>query len=120
MESSFSSSNTTIVCPDCEQLPQFKDGRYKPILICNKRNYSGCSVDIANCEECGHGFQVSYKVDEITRIPKFDAMSRQEMQEIERAAKLEEVKRMQANLDALKLKLGIKEAASHLPEDEND
>ena len=31
-------------------------------------NYSGCGVDIASCPECKNIFQISYKVDEITKL----------------------------------------------------
>jgi hypothetical protein len=61
-----------VFCPVC---PPRKNKRGEQIgirLRCSEDNYSGCGVDMANCPECGKGFQVSFKIDEVTREPTWD------------------------------------------------
>ncbi len=36
------------------------------------QNYSGCGVDHMRCPQCGKGYQVSYKVDEVIHIKGLD------------------------------------------------
>ena len=58
-------------CPVCPE-EHVKTARWEriraPKLVLSESNYSGCGVDIAYCPNCGHEFQVSYKVDEITDV----------------------------------------------------
>jgi hypothetical protein len=55
-------------CPDCPKTTT-KRGTVRGVqLELVSDNYSGCGVDICRCPECGRDFQVSYKVDRITRI----------------------------------------------------
>ncbi len=99
------SHNVDVKCPDCQPLAQ-------SFLECCERNYSGCGVDMAYCPECGHGFQISYKVSEVLRTESWDGPSR-----VVREAEEEEDRRRQAaeqllqdthEYERLKKKLGIK------------
>ncbi len=65
----------TIPCPYCKAT----NARRVP-LECSERNYSGCSVDIANCPKCGRAYQVSYRVAEVARVNSFDMQSRVELE----------------------------------------
>jgi len=42
------------VCPNC-----------KINLFCVEQNYSGSGEDMAECDECGKTFYVTYKIDKI-------------------------------------------------------
>ncbi len=66
-------TNDHIECPDCKS----KGFRRPPLLECVDSNYSGCSVDMATCQECGHGFEVSYAVKDIARAQAWDTISRE-------------------------------------------
>lgn len=61
-----------IFCPLCP--PRFNRRKDK-IGVCLdliESNYSGCGEDIMSCPECAKTFSISYKVDEITRIPDWE------------------------------------------------
>ena len=58
-----------IKCPEC------KGRTYLEVAV---RNYSGCSVDMGTCPECGKSWQISFKIDKMIRIPDWDAPSREE------------------------------------------
>lgn len=45
-------------CPEC--------GESQLNII--ERNYHGCGVDIAFCDNCQRTYQISYKIDQITEI----------------------------------------------------
>lgn len=77
MRSSFSHS-VEVECPFC---PPMGKRQRKPLLECNDQNYSGCGVDMGNCPECGRGFQISYRVAEVTHIPDWDGESREQWEE---------------------------------------
>jgi len=49
-------------CPEC---PASKRGPWLKLIV---HNYSGCGVDIAKCETCGSVFQISYRVDAVTKL----------------------------------------------------
>lgn len=65
-------------CPVCPKWRSRKGSERGQELILGTSNYSGCGVDIANCSECGKGFQISYKVDEVTHVPDWDGGTRVE------------------------------------------
>lgn len=94
-------ANQTIPCPHCKELPEFTNSRFVPLLECSERNYSGCSVDIANCTECGKGYQVSYSVAEVSPVPSWDMPTRLERKEHKRKSQLEEIERKRAELTQL-------------------
>jgi len=64
-----------IECPEC---PGQGKRNKKPFLICSETNYSGCSIDIGHCEECGKCFRVSFQVKDLTRTPEWDGPDRKE------------------------------------------
>jgi len=72
-----------VECPNCP--PAMYPGYWRksrPILNCIVSNYSGCSVDIGNCPECGKSFFISFKVDEITKADAcWDQPSRKEREQ---------------------------------------
>lgn len=55
-----------IYCPACLY------NENGPLLICIERNYSGFAVDIGSCKECGKAYQISFKVDKVTRAKDWD------------------------------------------------
>lgn len=63
-------TNDNVYCPVCT--PRFSiskpEMRVGVVMECIVSNYSGCSVDIAECPECKGQFQVSYKVDSIIPV----------------------------------------------------
>lgn len=64
-------TNEPVYCPVCE--PRYVNrgrDRCGVHLQVTVSNYSGCSVDIAECPECQRLFQVSYKVDAIQELKK--------------------------------------------------
>lgn len=90
-----------VECPDCPSV----------VLNCIVRNYSGCSSDIGCCPECGKGFFISFKVDEIIRAEKvWDRPSRKEREqaEEEERAKYEAIQEAKdkAEFERLKQKFG--------------
>lgn len=93
--------NRTIPCPHCKDLPEFKHSRWPPLLECSERNYSGCSVDMAHCPECGKGYQVSYSVAEVSPIGSWDMPNRAERAEHDRKSKREEIEHKRAELAEL-------------------
>lgn len=65
-----------ILCPDCPQREKI-DGRGNRFIVgsqltLSELNYSGCGVDHFYCERCNAMFEVSYKVDQITKIEEID------------------------------------------------
>lgn len=60
-----------VECPHCKKLPEFQDKRV-PQLECAERNYSGTGCDMANCPNCGKGYQVSYMVESICPATSWD------------------------------------------------
>lgn len=78
------SHGLTVECPNVHSGPR------KQYLTCIEQNYSGCGTDIGHCEECGHAYEVHFKVFGAKRCPMFDTPSRQENEDIaakEKAAK---------------------------------
>lgn len=67
---SYDFANKMLVCPHCRENDPIirKERIVGPQLFCSERNYSGCGVDIAECEQCLKTFQISYKVDEVLEI----------------------------------------------------
>lgn len=64
-------ANTYLYCPSCppEMVGKNRDRKSAATMLeVVARNYSGCSVDIAACPQCGRTFQVSYKVDEVIEV----------------------------------------------------
>jgi uncharacterized Zn finger protein len=59
-------------CPECPPTKNKKGKVVGPRLILVEANYSGTGVDMVNCEQCGQGFRVSYKVDKIIRAKDWD------------------------------------------------
>lgn len=70
-------------------------------LECTCRNYSGCSVDMAQCNECGKGYQVSYKIDQVTLAPDWDGETREETEARQREYNIQRVKDKRAELAEL-------------------
>jgi hypothetical protein len=62
----------TPFCPACYPIKNKRGNIIGPRLILVETNYSGTGVDMVNCEQCGKGFQVSYKVDKIVRAKDWD------------------------------------------------
>ena len=89
-------------CPECPGAG--KSGKYKPKLFCVERNYSGCSVDYGQCEECGKAWCVSYAVKELRRDKEWDGESRAEQEAAKEREKREAVDREKAELARLKAK----------------
>jgi hypothetical protein len=86
-----------IECPDCS--PMGKRPR-KPLLDCVERNYSGCGADIGRCPECGHGFEISFKVDAITREDNWDGLPRSERETREKRAQEQDLRERRQQLQA--------------------
>lgn len=86
-------------CPEC---PGAGKGKRKPLLICVERNYSGCSVDMGQCEECGKAWEISFKVKEIVRQEGWDGESRSEREAAQEREKAEAENRERAELARLK------------------
>jgi hypothetical protein len=40
-------------------------------------------VDIAQCPECGKAWEISYKVADMTRVPSWDGLTRQQQEAAE-------------------------------------
>jgi hypothetical protein len=60
-----------IMCPKCEPIKR-KNGQIIGVrLEITERNYSGTSIDIADCPNCNRIFSISYKVDEILHLKDF-------------------------------------------------
>jgi len=59
-------------CPSCKPHKNKKGKIIGPNLTLSESNYSGYGVDMANCPECGKGFQISFKIDKIERAPSWD------------------------------------------------
>lgn len=60
-------------CPVCPPVMVGKDKQRvsdETRLILRVANYSGCGVDVAECENCKRNFQISYKVANIIEIKK--------------------------------------------------
>lgn len=57
----------TKYCPECTTIIAKRGGPRGIELELINDNYSGCGIDICRCPECIKLFQVSYKVDKITR-----------------------------------------------------
>ncbi len=76
-----------IPCPECPRIERRKGKgpSFGPMLIVMERNYSGCSVDYGQCEECGKAWCICYIVDSIERAPDWDGLNRQERKVIEEA-----------------------------------
>jgi hypothetical protein len=72
----------TVSCPECP----------KEELTVVEKNYSGCSIDFGRCSKCGKAWQISFKVDEIKRIPDWDGPTREQV-EAEKEAKEEEAEK---------------------------
>ncbi len=94
-------ANEHIPCPHCKELPEFKDAHWSPYLECSERNYSGYSVDMANCPECGRGYQIRYSVKAVDRVSDWDCGTRLEREEHERKGRLETIKRKRIELTEL-------------------
>jgi len=91
----------TIRCPHCVQSDKFHlHSTFKgfvPLLECVESNYSGCSVDVARCPECGKGYQVSFTIQEVKHVPSWDGPTQEEREAEEKQRKLErlETKRLE-------------------------
>lgn len=64
-------------CPACkpERFLNKRTGKLVTVrqrLLLSEENYSGTGISMANCEKCGRGFAISYKVDKITPEPDWD------------------------------------------------
>jgi hypothetical protein len=91
-----------VYCPSC---PKDSKGRGQDLKL-TEANYSGCAVDMANCCECGKGYQISYKIDKIKRADGWDGPSRQKRKEEERKRQTEQEKEEQNQYEKLKKKYG--------------
>lgn len=78
--------SVVVHCPDCLKAGK----RYK--LICAERNYSGYGVDMGNCPQCGHGFEISFKVDSVNRDKTWDILPFKERKIEETQADIETAK----------------------------
>ena len=89
-----------IDCPECRPYGNMQNAQLEIIA----HNYSGCGVDHAVCEECGKAWSISYKIDELTRIPSWDGLSREELeqQKLDKIKDLEDDEKQE--LDRLKRK----------------
>jgi hypothetical protein len=56
-----------IPCPYCAE---HRHDKYTQVLQCIYQNYSGCSVDIGFCPQCGNSYQISYKIHSIIQRKK--------------------------------------------------
>lgn len=65
-------TNDRIYCPDCGLGKNRRGDVIGTDLELTEHNYSGCGVDIMHCPECAHVFEVSFKVDQIKRIPDWE------------------------------------------------
>lgn len=65
-------TNDRIYCPDCGLGKNRRGDTIGTDLELSERNYSGCGVDIMHCPECGHVFEVSFKVDQVKRVPDWE------------------------------------------------
>lgn len=97
-----------IACPEC---PGVGPQKRKPWLQVAERNYSGCSVDMGCCEECGKAWEISFKVDTMTRAPRFDDLTRVE-QEAEIAQEAKETE-AQEREEMARLKAKYEKDAPH-------
>lgn len=84
-----------IPCPEC---PPYGKKGHRHQLECVARNYSGCGVDIGQCPECGKAWEVSYKVEALTRVTEWDGPTR-EAQEAEDARQKAEAARLAADME---------------------
>lgn len=102
--------NDRVLCPDCPPVKRNVRGVEKvfgPWLELRERSYSGTGVDHAACPECGHAFLVSYKVDEVTRIARFDEGTRAEQEAEEAAYQARKILEKCAELHRVAKELGI-------------
>jgi hypothetical protein len=78
-----------VYCPECKPVVKRnkngKSRRLNSYLTLEESNYSGCGVDIYSCPDCRKVFQISYKVDEVIRIPEWE--DRQEVTRLEKCQK---------------------------------
>ena len=51
-------------CPICPKRQTPRGEKDQPLVIV-KDNYSGCGLDIAECDKCKNKFVVIYKIDTI-------------------------------------------------------
>lgn len=87
MADSFS-HGVQIDCPEC---PPFGKRNRRHRLECSEQNYSGCGIDIGTCPECGKAWEVSFRVDKLTRAENWDVPPRA-IREAEEAADDEAVR----------------------------
>lgn len=63
-------SESDVICPACADVDDLVGNtRRTPRLRIVEYNYS-TKLDIAECPNCGGVFQISYKVDQVTRLGK--------------------------------------------------
>jgi hypothetical protein len=60
---------TYAFCPDCSMVSGVRPVRLDLV----EPNYSGSDIDIMVCPKCCHVFSVSYAVDKITRLKRWEA-----------------------------------------------
>lgn len=99
-----------IPCPHCKAT----DTCRVP-LKCSERNYSGCSVDMANCPECGKGFSVSYKIDEVVPVESWDELTRTEREAYTKRERAKELERKRQELAELENAVTDDERERKLP-----
>lgn len=85
-----------LFCPDCKPRRTHLGKQFNARLEVVERNYSGTGIDITHCTDCGHCFEVTYKVDTIRRD-----MGWEDKDEIERLAKEREERTATAILKQL-------------------
>lgn len=60
-------------CPACPTVVNKRGRTMNEPLRLLESNYSGCGVDMASCPECGKVWEISYKVDRMTRAKSWEA-----------------------------------------------
>ena len=64
-----------VICPACISAGKAKYRKgvpWRPQLLVSVDNYHGTGSDIANCPECGKGYQVTFKVDTVIYCEHYD------------------------------------------------
>jgi len=59
------------VCPTCPPVTT-KRGVFYNRLDIIENNYSGLGIDMACCSLCGKAYAITYKIDKVTREPRWD------------------------------------------------
>lgn len=98
-------------CPECpptyrrpKDREQVREGAR---LQLSESNYSGCGVDMANCPECGRGYEIQYdhKVRRMLRAESWDVdleaerRSAEEEKQVQEAQEREQLEKLKAKYE---------------------